>query len=610
MLSINIVDTAAFSIGEFINLDGFVSTNNQKEMTLLAVQENQFGDFKGSLAIVTLETRRGSGRVFLDTFPLSKIDTQISTRFAKEIACKYMDVNCDMTDFIYTLRSDSGIIGGPSAGAAISVLTLAVIKNLELDSGVAMTGTINSGGIIGPVSGIKYKIDAAAAAGLTKVLVPKGSIIEDDDNSVVYSPSEYGVMQGIKVVEVSDLNDAIFEFTGKYVHHYDSNIEIPSKYVDTMRAVADDLCNRTQTLYQIMKDMFEVTDFSSRGRIIAENLQDDAIGLMARAESSNEFGYFYATASFCYGANINFMNMILLQQGLVGNPLFELINNTESKIDELESFVESLQLRTISDFEVFVIMKERIEAAKGFIESAKSSYFNRDIYSVYRHLAYAMERHYTAEVWKDFLGMDGKQFSINEEVLRNSCIDKLSEAQERIQYITLFVPEQSVIEIKRDFDNALRDYNKGEYALCISKASKAKSSVNVLMSIMAVRSDDLEDLLDLKLNSVRRIIIQQQQKGVFPIMGYSYYEYAKSLRDSDPISSLIYVENALELSWLDIYFESPSLPRSIRLNPIYAILVLIGFIVGLIFVISLIPKKSRSLRFGRRKIRKKRHLRK
>ena len=50
-------------------------------MKLLAVQDND-GTYTGSDADLFLELKEGSGRVFLETFPLTKMDTQISTRFA------------------------------------------------------------------------------------------------------------------------------------------------------------------------------------------------------------------------------------------------------------------------------------------------------------------------------------------------------------------------------------------------------------------------------------------------------------------------------------------------------------------------------------------------
>ena len=57
---------------------------NAKEghMRLLAVSETENGQ-EGGIADLFLEIEEGSGRVFLETFPLTRLDTQISTRFAK-----------------------------------------------------------------------------------------------------------------------------------------------------------------------------------------------------------------------------------------------------------------------------------------------------------------------------------------------------------------------------------------------------------------------------------------------------------------------------------------------------------------------------------------------
>jgi len=98
----------------------------QGHMKLLAVKETSDG-YEGAPADLYLEIKPGTGRVFLETFPLFKIDTQISTRFAKEIACDYLSVDCDNYDFIYTITADSIIIGGPSAGASIATLTIAIL---------------------------------------------------------------------------------------------------------------------------------------------------------------------------------------------------------------------------------------------------------------------------------------------------------------------------------------------------------------------------------------------------------------------------------------------------------------------------------------------------
>ena len=72
----------------------------------------------GGVADLYLVIKKGTGRIFIDSFPLSKLDTQITTRFASEIACDFLDKDCSQYDFFYTIRANSAIVGGPSAGAA------------------------------------------------------------------------------------------------------------------------------------------------------------------------------------------------------------------------------------------------------------------------------------------------------------------------------------------------------------------------------------------------------------------------------------------------------------------------------------------------------------
>ena len=132
----------------------------QGHMKLLAVKETENG-YEGGIADLYLEIKPGTGRVFLETFPLTRTDTQMSTRFAKAIACDLIDKDCDDVDFFYTITADSAIIAGPSAGSSIAVLTVAMLENLDLNENYAITGTINSGGLIGPVGGLKSKIEAA-----------------------------------------------------------------------------------------------------------------------------------------------------------------------------------------------------------------------------------------------------------------------------------------------------------------------------------------------------------------------------------------------------------------------------------------------------------------
>src|SRR5437764_1821703 len=61
---------------------------------------------------------------------------------------------------------------GPSAGVAIFTALASLLTNRTVRSDTAMTGEISLRGLVLPVGGIKEKVVAAAAAGLTRVMLP------------------------------------------------------------------------------------------------------------------------------------------------------------------------------------------------------------------------------------------------------------------------------------------------------------------------------------------------------------------------------------------------------------------------------------------------------
>ena len=271
-------------------------------MKLLAVSENN--NKSGSIANLHLEITEGDGRVFIDSFPLTKVDTQISTRFAKEIACHLSIVDCSNYNFFYNIRANSPIVGGPSAGAAISILTLSVLEDLNVNEKASITGTINSGGLIGPVGGIEGKINAAAKNNLTKVLIPKWSNINDTNLS------ELSNINGIEIIQVSDLKEAIFEMTGK---KYENNkkIIVNSFYVDTMNDISSKLCEDTSKLV-----------YDKNTSIIK-----DANELYDKGKKSIEINEFYSAASYCFGANVKFRYERYIDQNLNNQKIIRLVND-------------------------------------------------------------------------------------------------------------------------------------------------------------------------------------------------------------------------------------------------------------------------------------------
>lgn len=64
-------------------------------------------------------------------------------------------------------------VDGPSAGVTMAVAVFSAITGRRIDHQVAMTGEISIRGAVLPVGGVPAKVEAAKAAGATKVLIPK-----------------------------------------------------------------------------------------------------------------------------------------------------------------------------------------------------------------------------------------------------------------------------------------------------------------------------------------------------------------------------------------------------------------------------------------------------
>jgi hypothetical protein len=134
---------------------------------------------------------------------------------------------------------ETGYIDGPSAGAVQTVAVLSLLLGDELRTDVAMTGTINPDGTVGPVGGIPEKLTGASAEGYKRVLIPMGlrnSYSEKED--AVVDVVALGAELGLEVKEVSTVYEAYTEFTGKEVPRLapSSNVRLSNVAYDRLKA--------------------------------------------------------------------------------------------------------------------------------------------------------------------------------------------------------------------------------------------------------------------------------------------------------------------------------------------------------------------------------------
>lgn len=130
---------------------------------------------EGSLSIGEVEITSGSGKILLSINPFVEPDTQYSLEVASKVAQNYTGKSLSNKDVLYSVsETPAYLIGGPSAGAAFAVATIAAIEGKKLRKDAALTGTIFPDGSIGQVGGVVEKAIAAAENNISVFLVPVG----------------------------------------------------------------------------------------------------------------------------------------------------------------------------------------------------------------------------------------------------------------------------------------------------------------------------------------------------------------------------------------------------------------------------------------------------
>ncbi|MBW2988462.1 hypothetical protein KY318_03040 [Candidatus Woesearchaeota archaeon] len=562
------------------------------EMKLLAVSQTPFG-LQGNLANLQLTIKPGSGRVFIDSFPLTKVDTQISTRFAKEVACNYLNLDCSNIDFFYVIRARSSIVGGPSAGAALSVLTIGLLKGWSIKEGVAITGTINSGGFIGPVGGLKEKVKAASEGGIKVVLVPRGSIYLNASNATTFNITEYGKELGVRVVEVSHLDEALPYFYSKAPQKTQHELDIDPIYSNTMRRLASLLCNRTKKLMEVAIETG-----------INESSLEDARNLTKEASLALSQDQIYSGASFCFGANAKLSQLIAWKSMNQSQLAFEL---TRLKAEMLNFKSQLPEYHTLTDLETYTVVIERLTEALEYVNKSFDALFGERFKEASFHYGYARERFYSAQSWAQFFGTSTLNQDFEVSKMEKSCLQKISEADERIDYLKFYIPPLFLTGLEDDLKKAISYYDNGDYELCLFKASKVKAQANSVLISMGSNKESIREVLEHMLVYIRSNLAEQTARRHFPIVGYSYFEYSNSLKDTQIASALLYAEFALELSNLDMYFPDYRAKRiaiyDTRMISVLCIGILIGIVLG--YAITRISIKTHSGARGTRSGKKR-----
>lgn len=161
------------------------------------------GDRSGIVTPIAAEAApsqsKNGGRI-IATGKLGEI-AQESVENVSALIKKY--TNKDITDYdihVQFIQTYDGV-DGDSASVSIASAVISAIEDIPIDQTVALTGSLNVRGDVMPIGGATAKIEAAAEAGIKKVLIPKSNLKD------VMLEKKYEEM--IEIVPTETLSDVL-----------------------------------------------------------------------------------------------------------------------------------------------------------------------------------------------------------------------------------------------------------------------------------------------------------------------------------------------------------------------------------------------------------------
>ena len=151
----------------------------------------------GSIMNISVDLQPGKGRVLVETTPLMGIVFQDAANTAIYVARNKTGVDISGSDVFFSIKADKEIssVDGPSAGALMTLVAVAALKNRPIDQTVTLTGTIGPDGHVGAIGGALEKARAAKDNGIRTFLLPR-------DNQVITIYTDQTVnYQGFQLLE-------------------------------------------------------------------------------------------------------------------------------------------------------------------------------------------------------------------------------------------------------------------------------------------------------------------------------------------------------------------------------------------------------------------------
>ena len=556
------------------------------------------GGYIGVISTITVSIQEnGSGRVFVDTLPLTDVDMQGSARLAVKVASALVNsdtrshLDPSACDFFFVIRTDSSMIGGPSAGAIMTVAVISLLENWTLDNRTVMTGMINPDGSIGPIGGIPYKIDAAHSVGATRFLIPKGqmtyteTITEtttgDDWTQIITRPvtrnvSEYArTNYGMEVFEVEDINDALVYFTGWNFPITESPGKITTEdYIAAMKPLATNLLDEAQASYQNASRLFNTTTIPNRYPNYYKNQVTDYLNnaedrLLESIHWYNSTEYYTSTSkSFQSLINSHFVSFACqyFDSQDQENFVHSLLHQTYQFYRNMSTIAKNASIQGMVSLQCVGAAQQRVTEAASYLSDANASFLNADYLTALYKISYARQRSESVRWWLNISTPFNDSGAINTSRIHSLSEEYLNDAQQAIVYSEIIINEMGqtstyLDDAKNLLETAQGEDAKGYSAAALFGAFESLVKANLALELVGgVTADKVERARERASAS----ITDSRNLGIEPVLAVSYYEYGQSLANESSLDTAIVYYKDADLIAGALRFTTPYSERSSR----------------------------------------------
>ena len=429
----------------------------------------------GSLVNLTMKVVPGSGEEYVGLLPYAGVSTQQSARFAIRYARAVSSRNTSDCDVLVSFgRLPSGdYVDGPSAGAAIAVLSYALFENVSVRNDTTVTGTLEAGGIVGPVGGLYEKAKGSAISGMKYFVTPFNNIYEFVTLEKV--EDEYD----IEVIQVKTMDDIIgfmlydYPVTDREITQFESSIsnDTVEYHVEGIEKFKDVALN----MIEYENDSLGNMPVSGETVWINGYFNESIVEQLHYID----LGYYFTAA------NDAFLNYI---QVSTINAVFGGDINLRTKRDAIRYCLDSVERpkMTEENFEWVVGSDLRKLWAEDKVNSTdiQSSILIEEKYDVYNSLMYADAWCRVSEVLADAADDNGTE--INESAWKTLAEEKIEEAD--------FYPhsEETAPRLKL----ARKSFSNGRYGAAIYDATYVIAMDEVEMEISTMSEQEINEIVE------------------------------------------------------------------------------------------------------------------